>query len=313
MRSVAAMPVSFDGKLVVAISSRALFDLEASNRVFEEQGVQAYWKYQREREDETLAPGVAFTLVRKLLALNVLAPARPRVEVILLSRNTADTGLRIMHSIQHYALDITRAAFTGGESTYPYVPAFDAHLFLSANADDVRRALDAGNAAAQILPANVGQNAGETGELRIAFDGDAVLFSDEAERIFKRDGLDAFTSAEVGAARDPLSGGPFKNFLAALHRIQSDFPPERAPIRTAIVTARSAPAHERVVRTLRAWDIRIDEALFLGGLEKGPFLKAFGADIFFDDQRGHVDSAHRHDIAAGHVPFGVANEKVKQS
>ncbi len=308
-----AMPVTFNGKLVVAISSRALFDLEASNRVFEEQGVEAYWKYQREREDETLAPGVAFTLVRKLLALNVLAPARPRVEVILLSRNTADTGLRIMHSIRHYALDITRAAFTGGESTYPYVPAFDAHLFLSANADDVRRALDAGNAAAQILPANVGQTTGETGELRIAFDGDAVLFSDEAERIFKRDGLDAFTSSEVGAAREPLSGGPFKSFLAALHRIQSDFPPERAPIRTAIVTARSAPAHERVVRTLRAWNIRIDEALFLGGLEKGPFLKAFGADIFFDDQRSHVDSAHRHDVAAGHVPFGVTNEKAKQS
>jgi 5'-nucleotidase len=307
------MPVSFDGRLVVAISSRALFDLEASNRVFEEQGVDAYWKYQREREDEILAPGVAFPLVRKLLALNALAPARPRVEVILLSRNTADTGLRIMHSISHHALEITRAAFTGGESTYPYVPAFDAHLFLSANGDDVRRALDAGNAAAQILPANVGQNVGRTGELRIAFDGDAVLFSDEAERVYKREGLDAFTAAEVGAARAPLSGGPFRSFLAALHRIQAEFPPEHAPIRTALVTARSAPAHERVVRTLRAWDIRIDEALFLGGLAKGPFLKAFGADIFFDDQRGHVDSAHRHDVAAGHVPFGVANERAGQS
>jgi len=306
------MPVSFDGKLVVAISSRALFDLEASNRVFEEQGVDAYWKYQREREDEILAPGVAFPLVRKLLALNALAPARPRVEVILLSRNTADTGLRIMHSIAHHALDITRAAFTGGESTYPYVPAFDAHLFLSANGDDVRRALDAGNAAAQILPANVGQNVAATDELRIAFDGDAVLFSDEAERVYKREGLDAFTAAEAGAARAPLSGGPFRSFLAALHRIQAEFPPERAPIRTALVTARSAPAHERVVRTLRAWDIRIDEALFLGGLEKGPFLRAFGADIFFDDQRGHVDSAHRHAVAAGHVPFGVANERAGQ-
>lgn len=307
------MPVTFDGKLVVAISSRALFDLEASNRVFEEQGVEAYWKYQLAHEEEVLAPGIAFPLVRKLLRLNRLAPERPRVEVILLSRNTADTGLRIMNSIRHYELDITRAAFTGGQSTFPYVPAFDAHLFLSANADDVRRALEAGHAAAQILPANLGQNLAQSDELRIAFDGDAVLFSDEAERVFKREGLDAFSAAEASAARDPLSGGPFKSFLAALHRIQSEYPPERAPIRTAIVTARGAPAHERVVRTLRAWDIRIDEALFLGGLEKGRFLKAFGADIFFDDQRGHVDSAQRHEVAAGHVPFGVANEPAGES
>ena len=301
------MPVTFDGKLVVAISSRALFDLEASNRVFEEEGVEAYYQYQRAHEDEILAPGIAFPLVKKLLVLNARAPARPRVEVILLSRNTADTGLRIMNSIQHYELDITRAAFTGGESTFPYVPAFDAHLFLSANGDDVRKALEAGHAAAQILQSNVGQNVAQTEELRIAFDGDAVLFSDDAERIYKREGLDAFTAAEVTAAREPLSGGPFKSFLAALHRIQAEYPADRSPIRTALVTARSAPAHERVVRTLRAWDIRIDEALFLGGLDKGRFLKAFGADIFFDDQRGHVESACQY-VAAGHVLFGVANE-----
>src|SRR5215831_18277181 len=218
------MPVSFDGKLVVAISSRALFDLEESNRVFENEGVEAYYEYQLEHEDEVLAPGIAFALVKKLLALNALAPVRPRVEVILLSRNTADTGLRIMHSIQHYRLDISRAAFTGGESTYPYVPAFDAHLFLSAHAD------------AQILQANVGQNVASAAELRIAFDGDAVLFSDEAERVFKRDGLDAFTASEASAAKEPLSGGPFKNFLAALHRIQSEYPADRPPFRTALVT-----------------------------------------------------------------------------
>ncbi|HEY6865209.1 MAG TPA: 5'-nucleotidase [Burkholderiales bacterium] len=301
------MPASIDGKLIAAISSRALFDLEESNRVFEEQGVEAYYEYQLQHENEVLAPGIAFPLVRKLLALNVLPPARPRVEVILLSRNTADTGLRVMHSIEHYGLDMSRAAFTGGESTYPYVPAFDAHLFLSANPDDVRKALDAGHAAATILPSNVGQNVEATEGLRIAFDGDAVLFSDEAERVYKRDGLQAFTRSEVTAAREPLSGGPFKGFLAALHRIQSEFPAELSPIRTALVTARSAPAHERVVRTLRAWDIRIDEALFLGGLDKGPFLKAFGADIFFDDQRGHCDSARQH-VATGHVPFGIANQ-----
>jgi 5'-nucleotidase len=301
------MPATFDGKLVVAISSRALFDLEESNRVFEEQGVEAYYRYQLQHENEILGRGIAFALVKKLLKLNSLPPAQPRVEVILLSRNTADTGLRIMNSIEHYKLDISRAAFTGGENTYPYVPAFDAHLFLSANPVDVRKALDAGHAAATILPSNVGQHVNPGDELRIAFDGDAVLFSDEAERIYKRDGLDAFTSSEITAAKEPLSGGPFKNFLAALHRIQSEYPADRAPIRTALVTARSAPAHERVVRTLRAWNIRIDEALFLGGLDKGPFLKAFAADIFFDDQRVHVDSARQH-VAAGHVPFGVANE-----
>jgi 5'-nucleotidase len=301
------MPASFDGKLVVAISSRALFDLEESNRVFEEQGVEAYYRYQRVHEDEILGPGIAFGLVKKLLALNALAPQRPRVEVILLSRNTADTGMRIMNSIEHYKLDIVRAAFTGGESTHPYVPAFDASLFLSANPDDVRKALDAGHAAATIFPAQASSTQSQVGELRIAFDGDAVLFSDEAERVYKKNGLDAFTASEVSAAHDPLTGGPFKNFLAALHRIQSEYPLDRSPIRTALVTARSAPAHERVIRTLRAWDIRIDEALFLGGLDKGPFLKAFGADIFFDDQRGHVESARQH-VAAGHVPFGVANE-----
>jgi len=301
------MPASFDGRLVVAISSRALFDLEESNRIFMEQGVEAYYRYQLEHEDRVLTPGIAFALVKKLLSLNELAPARPRVEVILLSRNTADTGLRIMTSIEHYQLDISRAAFTGGENTYPYVPAFDAHLFLSANPIDVRKSLDAGHAAATILPSNVGQNVEQTSQLRIAFDGDAVLFSDEAERVYQASGLEAFAASEVGAAKEPLSGGPFKNFLSALHRIQSEYPPDVSPIRTALVTARSAPAHERVVRTLRAWNIRIDEALFLGGLDKGPFLKAFGADIFFDDQRGHCESARQH-VATGHVPFGVANE-----
>jgi 5'-nucleotidase len=302
------MPATFDGQLVVAISSRALFDLEESNRVFETQGVEAYHTYQREHEDEVLAQGIAFPLVRKLLALNARAPARPRVEVILLSRNTADTGLRVFNSIQHYALDITRAVFTGGSSTHPYVPAFGAHLFLSANPEDVRRALEAGYAAAAIFPGSVGEANADAGQLRIAFDGDAVLFSDEAERIYKDRGLEAFAESEAAAAKAPLSGGPFKNFLAALHRIQTEYPMEHSPIRTALVTARGAPAHERVIRTLRAWDIRIDEALFLAGLDKSVFLKTFGADIFFDDQRTHVDRA-KHHVATGHVPFGIANER----
>jgi len=266
------------GKLVVAISSRALFDLTESHRVYTELGVESYHRYQIEHEDELLEPGPAFALVTKLLRLNRLS--KQYVEVILLSRNSADTGLRVFNAIKHYGLDITRAAFTKGETTSRYVPAFGAHLFLSADTDDVRRALEDGYAAATIFP-SVFRN--ETDELRMAFDGDAVLFSDEAERIYQSAGLAAFAESERDAAATPLSGGPFKDFLAALHRIQADFPEDRSPIRTALVTARSAPAHERVIRTLRAWNIRIDEALFLGGLDKGEFLRAFVADIFFDD------------------------------
>jgi 5'-nucleotidase len=289
--------------LVVAISSRALFDLTDSHRIFVEQGVDAYQRYQIEHEDEILAPGPAFTLAKKLLRLN--RPEKQYVEVILLSRNSADTGLRVFNAIKHYGLDITRAAFTKGEPTSRYVPAFGSHLFLSADTEDVKRVLEDGYAAATIVPNTVGRN--EAGELRIAFDGDAVLFSDEAERVYQKSGLAAFSKSESDAALEPLSGGPFRDFLAGLHRIQSDFPEGASPIRTALVTARSAPAHERVIRTLRAWNIRIDEALFLGGLDKGEFLLAFGADIFFDDQRTHVDSAAKH-VAAGHVPHGIANE-----
>jgi 5'-nucleotidase len=299
------MPTSFSDKLVVAISSRALFDLEESHRVFEKDGVEAYSRYQIEHENEVLREGVAFPLVKKLLGLNRIAPVSSRVEVILISRNSADTGLRVFNSVRHYQLDITRAVFAGGESPFRYVQPFGAHLFLSADIEDVRAALDVGLAAATIVPGKAVTSADE--QLRIAFDGDAVLFSDAAERVYKRDGLEEFNRVEQGAADEPLPGGPFKGFLAALHRIQSEFPSKRSPIRTALVTARSAPAHERVIRTLRAWNIRIDEALFLGGMDKGEFLKAFQADIFFDDQHRHIASAAQH-VPTGHVPYGVANE-----
>ncbi|MEP6996092.1 MAG: 5'-nucleotidase [Betaproteobacteria bacterium] len=290
-------------KLVVAISSRALFDLTESHRIYIDAGVDAYHRYQVEHEEQMLGPGPAFVLVNKLLRLN--RTDKQYVEVILLSRNSADTGLRVMNSIHHHGLDITRAAFTKGEPTSRYVSAFGAHLFLSADTEDVKRVLNEGYAAATIVPSTVGKN--ESDELRIAFDGDAVLFSDEAERVYQESGLAAFARSETDAALRPLSGGPFKEFLAGLHRIQSEFSEGTSPIRTALVTARSAPAHERVIRTLRAWNIRIDEALFLGGLDKGEFLRAFGADIFFDDQRTHVESASKH-VATGHVPHGVANE-----
>ena len=294
-------------KLTVAISSRALFNLDESHAVFQNEGVEAYCRYQVAREETPLVPGVAFGLVKKLLALNARDSAHPRVEVILLSRNSADTGLRIFNSIKHHGLGISRAAFTRGESTHPYISAFGAQLFLSAEPSDVRKALEEGFAAATILPSAQPVAEVDATQLRIAFDGDAVLFSDDSERIYKQDGLDAFESNEASEAMTPLPGGPFKNFLALLHRIQLDYPADQSPIRTALITARAAPAHERVIRTLRAWNIRIDEALFLGGMEKGAFLKAFGADIFFDDQQKHCESARQH-VATGHVPHGVANE-----
>ena len=291
--------------LVIGISSRALFDLRESHEVFETEGLAAYSDYQVEREGDFLRPGVAFPLVRKLLGLNEGAIDHPGVEVILLSRNSADTGLRIFNTIEHFGLNIQRAAFTNGASPWKYMEAFGADLLLSTNAADVRRALENGYAAATILPGSASTR--DTGQLRIAFDGDAVIFSDEAERIYQEQGLEAFAASERQAANQPLSGGPFKHVLEALHKIQSAFPIEDNPIRTALVTARSAPAHKRVVLTLREWGIRIDEALFLGGRSKGEFLKAFGADIFFDDQQVHIDSARAH-VASAHVPNGVVNE-----
>jgi 5'-nucleotidase len=290
--------------LAIAISSRALFDMSESHRVYEEKGLDAYQKYQIAHEEEPLEPGVAFPLVQKLLNLNKLLDESP-VQVILLSRNSADTGLRVFNSIKHYSLDITRAAFCGGDSPYRYIAAFNSHLFLSSDGADVRQALELGVAAATILPSKKSSAPQEI--VKIAFDGDAVLFSDDSEIIFKNKGLEAFTKNELESVNDPLSGGPFKPFLAAVQQIQRVFATGEVPIRTCLVTARAAPAHERVVRTLRAWNIRIDESLFLGGLDKGQFLKAFDADVFFDDQEGHCESARNH-VATGHVPHGVANE-----
>jgi len=293
-------------KLVIAISSRALFDLDEEHQVYESEGLAAYSQYQIDHEDTPLAKGQAFPLASKLLALNDQLAEPLGVEIVLLSRNSADTGLRIFNSIEHYGLPITRAAFCGGEPPWRYIQAFGCHLFLSSESSDVRKALDNNVAAATLVSRPLDGPVRE--DIRFAFDGDAVIFSDEAEQIFKAEGLQAFTESEVAQRNQPLSGGPFKNFLSALHALQRAFPESQSPIRTALVTARSAPAHERVIRTLRAWDIRLDESIFLGGLPKVEFLRAYDADVFFDDQQSHCNLAADH-IATGHVPHGVANKE----
>lgn len=299
------MPYSVEGKLVVAISSRALFDFEEENRVFDADGESDYIALQFARLDTPAREGVAFPLVKKLLAFNT--PKAQRVEVVILSKNDPVSGLRVFRSAARAGLPLERGVFTRGRSPYQYLDALKANLFLSANESDVMSALEAKCPAARVYPESAQAASRHAGEVRIAFDGDAVLFSDEAERVYQREGLEAFTRHEAARALQPLPPGPFKPLLEALHRLQAAAGSEvPVKVRTALVTARSAPAHERAVRTLMEWNIAVDEAMFLGGLDKGAFLKAFEPDFYFDDQRGHIDSARLH-VAAGHVPFGVAN------
>jgi 5'-nucleotidase len=300
------MGVSLDGKLVVAISSRALFDFEEENQVFEQGDDRAYMNLQLDRLELPAKPGVAFSLVQKLLAFNT-AEAQ-RVEVVILSRNDPVSGMRVFRSAQHYGLPIQRGSFTRGQSPWRYLRPLNANLFLSTHLSDVRSALDAGVPAAQVYPHSAHASDAHPHEVRIAFDGDAVLFSDEAERVFQAQGLDAFQQHEKSKAEQPLSAGPFKPLLSALQVLQQAGTPHMR-IRTALVTARSAPAHERAIRTLMNWNIEVDEAMFLGGLEKGEFLREFEPDFFFDDQTGHIESAARH-VPAGHVASGVRNTEV---
>ena len=318
---------NLDGQLVVAISSRALFDFEEENRVFEEGMAQpqgeggqrdaAYMQLQLERLDVPAKPGVAFSLVKKLLAFNDV-PENPsetpasgnqaqRVEVVILSRNDPVSGMRVFRSAQHYGLKIQRGTFNRGEPPWRYLKPLHANLFLSAHLSDVRAALEAGVPAAQVYPHSAHASDQHPHEVRIAFDGDAVLFSDEAERVFQSQGLNAFQQHERDNAAQPLLAGPFKPLLEALHRLQ-EAGTSRMRIRTALVTARSAPAHERAIRTLMDWNIQVDEAMFLGGLAKGEFLREFEPDFFFDDQTGHVNSAALH-VPSGHVASGVSNPK----
>jgi 5'-nucleotidase len=322
------MSASLDGKLVVAISSRALFDFEEENEVFEQGDDRAYMALQLQRLDIPAKPGVAFSLVQKLLAFNQVptvesflgstsvdhgrlkpAPQNTKpVEVVVLSRNDPVSGMRVFRSAQHYGLAIERGSFTRGQSPWRYLKPLHANLFLSTHLSDVRAALDAGVPAAQVYPRSVHASDAHPAEVRIAFDGDAVLFSDEAEQIYQTQGLHAFHQHEIEKAALPLPDGPFKPLLFALQRLQQAGTPAMR-IRTALVTARSAPAHERAIRTLMNWNIEVDEAMFLGGLDKGEFLREFEPDFFFDDQTGHIESAARH-VPSGHVASGMRNPLV---
>ena len=301
------MSTTLDGKLVVAISSRALFDFEEENQVFEHGEDRAYMALQLQRLDSPAKPGVAFSLVKKLLAFNTDTGSggNQPVEVVILSRNDPVSGMRVFRSAQHYGLQIERGSFTRGQAPWRYLKPLHANLFLSTHLSDVRAALAAGVPAAQVYPQSAHASDAHPLEVRIAFDGDAVLFSDEAERVYQAHGLHAFQQHEIEKATLPLPDGPFKPLLLALQRLQQASSPSMR-IRTALVTARSAPAHERAIRTLMNWNIEVDEAMFLGGLPKGEFLREFEPDFFFDDQTGHIESAAQH-VPSGHVASGVRN------
>ncbi len=295
------MSVDFSQSLVIGISSRALFNLEAENAIFENEGVEAYREYQLQNEQVVLQPGAAFPLVKALLGLNGQEHDKRLVEVVVMSRNSPETGLRVLNSIDHHGLDISRAVFASGELLHPYLEAFSVDLFLSRSTDDVQGAVDGGVAAAVLCDPPREYNPSRD-QIRIAFDGDAVLFSDDSERIYKEHGLSAFQEHERTHRDTPLPAGPFAKLLQTLVFLQKKFPKERCPVRLAVVTARCNPAHLRVIQTFRAWGVEVDEAFFLGGLSKDKVLKAFNAHIFFDDQEVHLAAASQV-VPSGKVPY----------
>lgn len=307
------MAYDLENRLVIGVSSRALFDLTAENEIFQSQGVDAYCRYQVEHEKELLKPGNGFKLVEALLNINNLPGQEGRVEVIIMSHNSPDTSLRVFNSIAHYGLSISRAVLASGASLTPYLEAFNTDLYLSADEADVQSAINCGIAAGIICCDEIRMpgKQEEISQIRIAFDGDAVLFSDESEQIYREKGLEAFEENERLQAENPLKQGPFAKFLKTISDIQKEFAPEQAPIRTALVTARSAPAHERVIRTLRAWNVRIDEAFFLGGISKTEVLRAFGAHIFFDDQAVHTQPASEV-VPSARVPYKQETRKERE-
>lgn len=305
------MAVDLTKYLVIGISSRALFDLSYEDQIYRDEGLKQYEDYQIQNEHVILNPGSGFPIVRAILRLNELVPGKRKAEVVIMSRNAAETSLRIFNSIEHYGLDITRAALTGGAPLAPYLHAFSVDLFLSLYEDDVQAAVNAGVAAALLYDKPADPTEETIEQIRIAFDGDAVLFSDESERIYQEQGLDAFVEHEKNNAKKPLPEGPFAKLLKTISFLQSEHKPSDSPIRTALVTARNSPAHERVIRTLRSWDVDLNETFFLGGMSKGEVLKAFKPHIYFDDQTVHCDHASRF-VPTGRVPYVEAPSKRKK-
>ncbi len=296
------MPVTLADKLVVGIASTALFDLSEADRIFREKGLASYRDHMRTNENEFLAPGTGFPLVKGLLAINELA-SEYLVEVVLMSRNDADSGYRILNSIEEWKLQVKRAAFTDGGAPSDYLEAFSCNLYLTTNRSEVVSALKSGFPAALVYapPKEIDLS---SNEVRIAFDGDAVLFSDESDRVFREKGLEAFETLEKAAQNVPLKPGPLKSFLEAISRIQTRFPeeqPTRCPIRTSLVTARGFPAHKRAINTLRDWNIKLDESFFLGGLDKSLILRVLKPHIFFDDQRANLEPSKDH-VPVAEVP-----------
>lgn len=308
------MPYELDNRLVIGVASSALFDLEESDAYFLEHGEDAYRVYQDERIDDQLRPGVAFPFIQRLLGLNDLRPEDPLVEVIVLSKNDPNTGLRVMRSIASHGLPMTRAVFTRGRSPHEYIPAFDMSLFLSGSERDVRSAIAAGFPAGQVLPSAMNDDEEDGGTLRVAFDFDGVLGDDESEKVFQgAGGLDAFQKHEVEHRGEPVGPGPLKELLVDLTMIQQlerrrlDSNPQYLPrLRISIVTARNAPAHDRAVFTLMSWGVTVDDAFFLGGIDKARVLKVMKPHLYFDDQHGHLTSAAQH-AASVHVPYGISN------
>ena len=307
------MPYDLTNYLVIGVSSRALFDLSRENEIFENEGLEAYCQYQLDHENDILEPGTGFALIEAMLNINDIDPGVRRTEVVIISRNSADTSLRISNSIDAYKLDVTRAAFTGGEPVAKYLNAFEVDLFLSATEEDVQEAVQSNVAAGLIYDGPSRNRSDPLKQIRIAFDGDAVLFSKESEMIYQQQGLEAFIDHEKRNAQQPLPEGPFAKLLKTLSFMQFDLNsgsrPGAAPIRTALVTARNSPAHERVIRTLRTWNVRIDETFFLGGVPKHKILESFSPHIFFDDQHLHCEGAAQV-VPTARVPH-LAEDKKK--
>ena len=309
------MAFQIENKLVIGVASSALFDLTGSHQVYLDSGPDEYRKFQEQNIDVILGKGVAFPFIRRFLNINKCFPGQAPVEVVLFSRNSPETGLRVMRSIAHYGLDISRAAFMTGTAPYPYLPAFNTSLFLSANQEDVKAAIEANYPAGLVLPSKIVDD-DEDVELRVAFDFDGVIADDESETVFKTNGLDEFHAHEALHVARPHTPGPLADMFQKLalmqrmeERAQRRDPNYRKVLRIAIITARSAPSHERVVTTLKSWGVSANETFFLGGMDKARVLSVFKPHIFFDDQLTHLKSSPGGTIPMVHVPFGIANRR----